>query len=157
MIWGAIEWGYKSKLVFLNKLSGANSICSTAYTQQVLETEIRDLLMRLEEGIEGTIVMKDSAKVHMRYANTVWQHLGIKGFHLPWSPSNSDLNSIEKVWWWMKGRITEMNPFPSTLSELKCMMQKLWDEMNSTDYISHIEKTHEKLLKVIKKKKELCY
>ena len=52
----------------------------------------------------------------------------------------------------MKARITEMNPFPSTLSELKTVVQELWDEMNRTDYISHVEKIHENLLEVIKKR-----
>jgi len=37
MIWGAMGWDYKSKLVFMEKLPNHKGICSKAYLQQVLE------------------------------------------------------------------------------------------------------------------------
>ena len=37
MVWGAIGWGFKSKLVFLEKIPGARGINSKAYSEQVLQ------------------------------------------------------------------------------------------------------------------------
>lgn len=40
MIWDAIGWGYKSKLVFLEKNSGCKGINSKAYAEQVLQVSL---------------------------------------------------------------------------------------------------------------------
>ncbi len=37
MVWGAIGWGYKSKLVFLQKMSGDRGINFKTYSEQVLK------------------------------------------------------------------------------------------------------------------------
>ena len=37
MVWGVIGWGFKSKLVFLEKTAGARGINSKAYAEQVLQ------------------------------------------------------------------------------------------------------------------------
>ncbi len=52
----------------------------------------------------------------------------------------------------MKARITEMEPFPTTIEALKAAVQALWDEMDPCMFISHIEKTPEKLREVIKQR-----
>ena len=94
------------------------------------------MLEAIEE--EDTIFMEDGAKIHMGEATKVRRRLGIKGFD-DWPPSSPNLNPIEKVWRWMKHRITHMEPFPKTLAELKQVVQDLWDEMDPTDFIKEIE------------------
>jgi hypothetical protein len=40
-----------------------------------------------------------------------------------------------------EGRITEMKPFPTTKKELMHAVQKLWDKMDPTMFLRHIEAT----------------
>ena len=105
-------------------------------------------LQGLEEGIEQTVFMEDGAKIHLGFAKEVRARYKIKGFDKGWPPSSPDLNPIEKVWRWMKARITEMEPFPTTINELKAAVQALWDEMDPCMFIRHIENTPEKLREV---------
>ena len=63
--------------------------------------------------------MEDSAKVHLGAATMVRERVRIQGFDRRWPASSQDLNPIEKVWRWMKARITELEPFPITKEELK--------------------------------------
>ncbi len=50
----------------------------------------------------------------------------------------------------MKTRITEMKPFSTTKKELMHAVQKLWNKMNSTMFLQHIETTSKKLHDMIK-------
>ena len=49
----------------------------------------------------------------------------------------------------MKGRIVEMEPFPTTAKELKQVVRQLWDEMDPNDFMHHIEDMPQKLAAVI--------
>ncbi len=127
-----------------------SGICSRAYGRQVLEEVAVPFLQGLEEGIENTIFMEDGSKVHLGHAKAVKKRWNLLLFSKGWPPSSPDLNPIEKVWRWMKARITEMEPFPATIEELKIAVQQLWDEMDPADYIKYIEQTPEKLQEVIR-------
>ena len=50
----------------------------------------------------------------------------------------------------MKARITQMEPFSTTLDALKPVVQDLWDEMDPTCFIKDIERMSEKLKEVVK-------
>lgn len=78
MVWGAIGWGFKSKLVFLQREHGKKGIDSWDYASQVLKTVVGPLLEAIEE--EDTIFMEDEAKIHMGKAKEVRKRLNIKGF-----------------------------------------------------------------------------
>ena len=45
-----------------------------------------------------------------------------------------------------------MDPFPTSVDDLKYMIWDLWDEMDLTDHIPHIEETNLKLQEVIDKR-----
>jgi hypothetical protein len=68
MVWDAIGWGYKSKLVFLCKEGNSKGINSKIYVTQVIETVAVPFLESLKKGIKGTIFMEDGAKVHLGHA-----------------------------------------------------------------------------------------
>jgi hypothetical protein len=63
MIWGAINWDYKSELVFIEKLPEHKGICSKVYLQEVLEPVVFLLFDIL--GPEY-IFIKDNAKIYYR-------------------------------------------------------------------------------------------
>jgi hypothetical protein len=96
MVWGAIGWDWKSPLIFLTKEEGKKGICSTAYTNQILEGVISlyyDSLTPRQQ--KEFIFIEDGAKVHQGKARLWRLNKGVKGFD--WPPSSPDLNPIEKV------------------------------------------------------------
>ena len=123
----------------MEKLPGCKGINSKAYAQQVLLDVAIPFLESLEEGIENTVFMEDGAKVYQGYAKKVRQDVNIRSFCF-WPPSSPDLNPIEKVWRWMKARISQMEPFPTEIEDLKRIVQELWDEMDPCWFIKYIEK-----------------
>jgi hypothetical protein len=92
MIWGVIGWGYKSLLVFIEKLLRRKGVCSKAYLQQVLEFVIFPLFETLGENY---MYMEDGSKVHKGNARLPKLQHGIREFN--WLPSFPNLNPIEKV------------------------------------------------------------
>jgi hypothetical protein len=66
MIWGVLDWDYKSLLVFMEKLPERKGICSKAYLQEVLEPVIFPLFETLGPDY---IFIEDGAKVYLGYAH----------------------------------------------------------------------------------------
>lgn len=150
MIWGAIGYGFKSKLVFLKKSEGHRGIDSQAYADQVLSAVVIPLLEGLEEHKDDILFMEDGAPIHKRYATKVRLGAGIHGFI--WPPSSPDFNPIEKVWRWMKMRITQMEIFPTTVEDLEKALQDLWDELDPAHFMHHIDNMPAKMAECIKQK-----
>ncbi|PVH67976.1 hypothetical protein DL98DRAFT_442307 [Cadophora sp. DSE1049] len=133
MIWGAIGWDWKSPLVFLTKKEGRKGICSTAYTDQVLEGVIGPFWDSLtSEQRAEMIYMEDGAKVHKGKARLWRLQKGLRGFD--WPPSSPDLNPIEKVWRWMKNEITKLETVPTSIEDMKEVLNELWSEVKPEDW-----------------------
>lgn len=94
--------------------------------------------------------MEDGSKVHKGKARLPRLNKGIKGFN--WPPSSPDLNPIEKVWRWMKEEITKMINLPTTIEDLKRVLQELWDRVQPEDYRHYTAQLTCKLEDVIKVK-----
>ena len=144
MIWGAIGWDYKSPLVFLKKEEGCKGVNSRAYRDQVLEQVVFPLFDDL--GPEY-IFMEDGAKVHKGHARLAKLQHNIRGFD--WPPSSPDLNTIEKVWRWMKEELKKLPFVPTSRAELCRQIQKLWDLVDPRDYRPYTERLTCKLEDVI--------
>ena len=69
--------------------------------------------------------MEDGAKVHKDKARLPKLEKGIRGFD--WPPSSPDLNPIEKIWRQMKHEITKLENPPTSIEEMKRVLQELWD------------------------------
>ena len=52
----------------------------------------------------------------------------------------------------MKSRITQIEPFPTSIAALKEVVQDLWDKIDPCVYIKEIQKMPEKVREVIKQK-----
>ena len=144
MIWGALGWDYKSKLVFVEKLLERKGVCSKAYLQQVLEPVVFPLFDQV--GPEY-IFMEDGSKVYVGKARLPRLQHGIRGFK--WPPFSPDLNPIEKVWRWMKEELKKFPYVPKSREDLKKERQKQWDHVDPCDFRHYTEQLTCKLEDVI--------
>ena len=89
----------------------------------MLEAAFKPFLEVIEKET-GTVFQEHGAKLHMGHAKVIQVQRALPRY-LFWPPSSKDLNPIEKVWRWMKDRITQMEPFPIKLEDLKRVAQYL--------------------------------
>ena len=94
--------------------------------------------------------MEDGAPVQKGAAKAVRKRLGIKGFSNNWPLSLLDLNPIKKVQLQIKAQIVQMEPFLTSLKELKQVVQNLWDKLDLYQALKHIKNMQEKYKEVIK-------
>jgi transposase len=126
-------------------------VCSKAYLNQVLKAVVFpwfDSLLSKQK--EEFIFMEDGAKVHKGYARLPRLNRGLRGFS--WPPSSPDLNPIKKVWRWIKNKITKLETVPTTIEDLKEVLQELWSEVDPKDWRYLTERLTCKLKDVINSK-----
>jgi hypothetical protein len=124
--------------VFLVKEDRRKGICSQVYIQQVLDSVIGLYYDSLtDEQKEEFIFMEDGSKVHKGKARLWRLNKGVRGFD--WPPSSPDLNPIEKIWRWMKHEINKLECVPTTVEDMKEVLQELWSEVKPEDwrYLTH--------------------
>ena len=144
MIWRAIGWDYKSKLVFIEKLPNRKSICSKAYLQQVLEPVVFLLFDQL--GPEY-IFIENSTKVYTKSTCLPWLSYSICRFNQ--LPSLPDLNPIEKVWQQIKEELKKLGYIPKNIKDLKKELQKLWNQVDLHNFCYYTEQLTCKIENVI--------
>jgi transposase len=94
--------------------------------------------------------MEDGAKIYKGVAKLPRKLCGLRGFD--WPPSSPDLNPIEKVWRWMKNEITKLETVPTSIEDMKEVLQELWNEVDPTEWRYLTEKLTCKLEDVIDSK-----
>jgi transposase len=67
--------------------------------------------------------MEDGLKIHARMAKLPCKLRGLRGFD--WPPSSPDLNLIEKIWRWMKNKITKLEAVPTLIEDIKEVLTEL--------------------------------
>lgn len=72
--------------------------------------------------------MEDGAKVHKGKARLPRLNNGVRGFDQP--PFSPNLDPIEKVQRQMKYEITQIKVVPTTIEDLKKVLQKLQNKVN---------------------------
>ena len=96
MVFGGIEFDYKSLLVFMSKTEGAKGINSRNYLDQVLIPILTPAMAEINQFGEPPILMENRATIHKGFVRAYrlqqdWDTLS------PWPPCSPDLNPIEKV------------------------------------------------------------
>jgi len=138
-------------LIFLVKEEGRRGIYSAVYLNQVLKAVVFPFYNKLsDKQKEEFIFIEDSAKVHKGKARLPRLNRGIRGFD--WPPSSPDLNPIEKIWRWMKNEITKLETVPTTIEDIKEVLQELWSEVDPKDWRYLTERLTCKLEDVINSK-----
>jgi transposase len=126
MVWGGIWWQGRTRLCFIE-----GSVDAKVYQKILSDYLLRDNLDEIGE------LLQDGARSHT--AQSTMEFADAKGIDIRQNPPSSpELNPIEKVWGWMKDRVS--NDDPRDKDQLKALIQKYWDEIPQTliqHYISH--------------------
>jgi len=141
MIWGAIGYGWKSDLVFLEGHGPRGGVTIEDYRQQVLEPIVEPSIRGMREWGEEPLFMEDGATVHGNSGKgklRCWKlENGIVS--MSWPPSSPDFNPIEKVWRILKQRIKHRDRMPRTMEELKKAICDEWDRLDPREWDQYIE------------------
>ncbi|CAH1366401.1 unnamed protein product, partial [Tenebrio molitor] len=127
MVWGAICFGSRSRLVFIQ-----GNLTAIRYVQEVL----RPVVVPYFRRVNNALFQQDNARRHI--ANVSRDFLDdCQVDLLPWSPRSPDLSPIEHVWDLMCRRLTNLHNPPLTLAALRHEIQVAWDSVPQ-DEINHL-------------------
>ena len=100
---------------------------------------------------DGFLLMHDNAKPHIAKTTMSWlEHNGIEV--LDWPPMSPDLNPIENLWAIIKKRIEKLDP--STKSDLKEVIEEIWNGIDHELIKSLIKSMKKRLQECIAKEGE---
>jgi hypothetical protein len=127
MVWGAICFGSRSRLVFIQ-----GNLTAIRYVQEVL----RPVVVPYFRRVNNALFQQDNARPHI--ANVSRDFLDDSQVDLlPWPPRSPDLSPIEHVWDLMGRRLTNLHNPPLTLAALRHEIQVAWDSVPQ-DEINHL-------------------
>jgi hypothetical protein len=127
MLWGAICFGSRSRLVIIQ-----GNLTAIRYVQEVL----RPVVVPYFRRVNNVLFQQDNARSHI--ANVSIDFLDDSQVDLlPWPPRSPDLSPIEHVWDLMGQRLTNLHNPPLTLAALRHEIQVAWDSVPQ-DEINHL-------------------
>jgi transposase len=134
--WGAIGFGYKSPLIFIEGHGKRGAFLQTDYLTQLLEPYIQGILEAfalvthtLTPSMEP-LFMEDGnpAHGHKSTGNCCQRFRTKHGIVLMPHPSTSpDMNPIEKCWRWIKQALHRRLHQPTTEAEMRQAVTEEWD------------------------------
>lgn len=117
MVWGAIRFGWKSRLLILQ-----GNLTAPRYHNNVLEAEV---LPHFAQN-PNDIFMQDNARPHV--AQQCMDALQANNIRiLPWPPYSPDMNPIEHLWDFLDRRVRARNPPPVTHAQLRQALIEEWN------------------------------
>jgi len=149
MIWAAIGYNFKSKLVFFPKLDKNGETKTTAwrlngkrYRQRVLPSLLRDL-SKDKRPLSNWIFMQDGASCHV--AKETLLYLENKGLRTigDWPPHSPDLSPIENLWNTLKRRVSMR--YPETQAQLEKAVKEEWNKLTHDEINPYIDSFGKKL------------
>ena len=145
MIFGAISWWNKSKLVFVK-----GNVNATKYQANLREAKIPSFIAR--HGDPSTLWIEDKAPGHRAKSTQQWhaKH-GIK--LLPDWPGNSpDLNPIENLWSQMKHRLKDEKP--TSKAGIQKVCERVWRGIGR-DYLKKLYESMPRRMKAVMEAQEV--
>jgi transposase len=142
MIWGAIGWNFKSRLVFIEGRVDSKIYCNSIIIASYIKYEA-DIAF----GKGNWILQQDNAPCHVsKQTREILEGYGVP--ILPnWPAHSPDINVIEIVWAIMKRRIEKHNP--KTRPELQFIIQETWDALSFETINKLIDSVRPRLEKLV--------
>lgn len=137
MVWGAVAYNWKSKLVIFPAKQTSDEgesqpfrLNGDRYVRSCLSTVVDDLKKR------GIVFQHDGARAHVK--SSVRSYLSRKGVRVleNWPANSPDLNMIEYLWKTLKERVGLQCPY--TMDELITAVRKAWDELPQQLINNHV-------------------
>lgn len=134
MIWGAIWYGGRSKLVRFDCAESQGKkggVTARLYRDQVTKGPLLEAWKKVTHSWRGyggeVLILEDNCAVHKGEAVIEAERLHLKFFDHP--PSSPDLNPIEHCWAWLKHELRLQCGSNSTFDQLFETAARLWEEM----------------------------
>jgi len=136
--WGAIGYGYKSPLIFIQGSGKSGAFVQRNYLAQVLEAHLQPILeafaaiTHLLRPVAEPLFMEDgnSAHGHKSTSNCCAKWRTAHGIILMPHPSISpDMNPIEKCWRRIKQALHRRRKQPTTVAEMQQIVLEEWDRI----------------------------
>jgi len=137
MVWGAIYRDQKSALVIWDTPSWGK-INGSTYADHIIRPHLYPFwqyLHSIGSTSSGYIyIQQDNAPAHRsRIAQHTMSELGLENYLFPWPASSPDMSPIEGIWCLLKRRIMNLNPRPTTVSDLHTAILQEWQNISSQD------------------------
>ena len=111
MVWGAIGFNFKSKLIFIEGRLGAKE-----YQAMLEDNKVFDSIRSVFK--DAFIFQQDGAPCHTAMTTMNWLMQQNIRLLFGWPPNSPDLSPIEMLWGAIKCRIEHYPEFPKTISDL---------------------------------------
>ena len=145
MVWGAIGYNYKSRLVFFE-----GTVNSETFSEKVIFGSGFYSDADCVFGLNRWILMQDNARPHVS-AETLQNFEGLEIKLLEqWPPYSPDLNPIEVTWAILSMRVESSKP--NNHKELKNAIQNEWDNLEMATINALIDSWPNRLRKCVKKR-----
>ena len=122
LVWGAIGFGYKSKLCFIE-----GTVTSKVYTGTILKESGFTNHANEHFGVGMWTFQQDNARPHVAQASMKFFAKERITLLRDWPPYSPDLNVIEIIWAIMGSRVEKVGP--QTIKELIQVLQDVWDNL----------------------------
>jgi transposase len=124
MVWGAVGWNYKFKLIFVEGTLNAKRYQDMLDQNHVIESMHRHSVEHL--GGIGYF-QQDGAPAHTAKKTVRWLKKKKNRIIVDWPANSPDLSVIETVWGILKLRIAMSGP--KSVAELIEMLQDEWNKL----------------------------
>ena len=148
MVWGGIYGGGRTDLYFYEPPRGVKGTFNSADYIQVLNTYMIPLMKELNRNGRTMIFQQDNATIHK--AKKVTTYLLSQEVETLACPAQSpDLNLIEEIWTRVKSVIDEKLPGTRTVSDMKRVIQQVWEEIDAEYLEPYFESMPDRIKAVI--------
>ena len=148
MVWGGIYGDGRTELYFHEPPQGSKETFNSDDYIQVLDTYVIPLMKELDKKGRTMIFQQDNSAIHKAKKVTTYL-LSQEVETLAWPAQSPDLNLIEEIWTRVKSVIDEKLPGTRTVSDMKRVIQQVWEEIDAEYLEPYFESMPDRIKAVI--------